>query len=227
MPERAGGGAVQLKVEAVTAGYPAIGSRLTPESLARKVAGRSGATRAAEALGACGLWESRRQPFASLSPGAQAACELIPLFAGEFGLLAIDAQLERLDPWIRGSVLELLSSRLAKGAAAVIVTSLVELAPRTDLLTIWKGGAPVFAGAYRDLERRLAWTEMTVETLREASARSLCDPFEVSVQSTDGGLKLKAKEGQALAASLLLDGYGDVRALVKRRPTPEEVLRGL
>lgn len=217
-------GAVRLLAEPAIAGFPAISSRSTPESLARKVAGRSSASLVAEAIAAAGLWNQRRIPFAILSPGQQAACELSAILAGPFGFLGIDGQLERLDPWTRRSILELLGNRLSKGAVAAIVTSLADLAPRSDVVTVWRDLSPVYAGSYQDLERRVGWTQFEVETLHEPSTRALCDPFEVSVKSVDGALSLKAKEGQALAASLLLEGYGDVKAVVERPPTPEEVL---
>lgn len=225
--ERHRKGSVRMGGDAILASPSDFSRRSTPESIARRAAGRSGASRVAEALAATRLWEDRKSTFASLAPGAQAACELLPVLASHALILGIDGQLDRLDPWTRGTVLELIGKRLGQGCAFVFATSLTELAPRTDLLTVWRAGSPVYAGTYRDLERRHGWTQIEVETLHAPSARALCDPFEVSVKAVDGGLSLKAKKGQALAASLLLDGYGDVKAVIERPPTPEEVLSGI
>jgi len=218
-------GTIRVTGEAALAGFPASAKRSTPESIARRAAGRSGASRVAEALAATQLWESRRTLVANLSPDAQAACELLPALAGSASLIGIDGQLERLDPWTRASVQSLIGKRLSQGAAVVIATNLAEIAPQADVVVIWKSGSPVYAGTYAELERRAGPSSLEIETLHEPSARALCDPYEVSIQSNDGVLTIRAKEGQALAASLLLEGYGDVKAIVHRPPTPDEVLR--
>lgn len=217
-------GTVRRSGEAVLAGDPVPAKRSTPESIARRAAGRSAAGRVAEALAATQLWDVRRTLISSLSPDAQAACELLPALAGPFRLIGIDGQLERLDPWARSDVMELLGKRLSQGAAAVIATNLAELAPKADVVAIWKGGSPIYAGTYAELERRAGPTKLEIETLHEPSARALCDPFEVRIQSKDGVLTVQAKDGQVLAARMVLDGYGDVRAVVHRPPTPAEVL---
>lgn len=219
-------GTIKLAGEARLAGEPSPSKRSTPESVARRAAGRSAASKVAEALAATQLWDERRTPFANLTSDAQAACELLPGLASPAGLIGIDGQLERLDPWTRASVFDLLGKRLAQGGTAVIASNLAELAPKTDVMVVWKAGSPVYAGTYAELERRTGWTKLEVETLHEPSARALCDPFEVSVQVVNGSMLMQAKEGQALAASLLLEGYGDVKAVVSRPPNPEEVLRG-
>lgn len=222
--ERGYRGSIRLGADVALAGYPEPTRRSTPESIARKAADRGGATRAAEALGAARLWEARRTALASLTPGQEAAAELLVPLASPAKLLVIDGEIERLDPWTKISVLDLLWRRASEGAAIILATSLPDLAARSDLLVAWKQGSPVFAGAWSEAVRRVGWTEFEVETKDDPAVRALCDPFEVRVEKAEGGLKFLAKEGQAVAARMLLEGYGDVKLVVQRPPSAEEVL---
>jgi len=225
--ERGYKGSVRLGCEVALAGYPEPTRRQTPESLARKVAGKSGASRVAEALGATALWDERRTAFAQLSPTHRQAAELIQALASPAKLLLIDGHLDALDLWTQHSAVELLSHRLAEGAAAIVVTHSPILAVKSDMCVIWKRNLLSYAGSMGDLARQKGWTHLEIETLDNIASRALCDPFEVRVQEEDGRLSMSAKEGQTLASRMLVEGYGDVRLVIQRPPSLEELLSGL
>lgn len=225
--ERAYKGGVRLGGEIVLSGHPALPKRSTPESLARKSAARGSASQVAEALAATHLWESRHSSVASLTPGQQAACELLGPLSSQAPVILVDGQLERLDPWTRASVLEQLERRAIEGAALIIATSLTALLPKSDLLVIWKSGAPIYSGSYADLEKRHGRSRIEIETTNDLAARALCDSFGIKTTIENGAISFHAMEGQELAAGLLLEGYGDVKLVLDRPPTPEELLESL
>lgn len=225
--ERGYKGGVRLGGNVVLAGHPASSKRATPESLARKFAARGGASQAAEALAATNLWDYRREAFGSLSPGQQAACELLGPLASRAQILCIDGQLERLDPWTRASVLEHVERRLVEGAVLIVVTSLTAILPKSDYLVVWRQGNPAYSGTYSQLERQRGKSRVEIETLNDPAARALVDSFGIKATAEDGSLSFQAMQGQELAAHLLLEGYGDVKLLIDRPPTPEELLNSL
>jgi ABC-type multidrug transport system ATPase subunit len=225
--DRAYRGAIRLGSEVAMAGHPALSRRATPETIAKRASGRSGASSAAEALTSVGLWEHRRASVSTLAPGQLAACELLQVLASPAPLLLIDGQLERLDPWARSGCAQLLSEKKLRGTSVVVVTNDASVAARSDLLLIWKSLQPAFVGSLAELERGVGWTKVEIETLNNAAARALVDPFEIRARQDGDELTLEAKDGQALAASLLLEGYGDVKAVVERLPTPDELIRSV
>lgn len=217
-------GSVRCEAEAALAGQPKLTRRDTPEALARRAAGRSGASRAAEALAAAGLWEARKTSAESLSSGQRAAAEMLAVLAGTAPLGVLDGQLERVDPWCRHRVLDLLNRRRSEGMAAIVATGLPELLMQFDLVVVWSHRSPAFAGPPADLARRHGPVALEVETVSQEGVRALCDPFQVRCQTTEDGVRIEADAGQSVAAHLLREGYGDVRAIITREPTPEELL---
>ena len=225
--ERGYKGGVRLGGDIALAGHPSLPKRSTPEALARKSAARGGASQVAEALAATQLWDQRRVSVSSLSPGQQAACELLGPLASRAQLMLVDGQLERLDPWTRASVWEHLERRTVEGAALVIATSVTAFLPKSDWLVVWKACAPTFSGTYADLEKRHGRSRIEIETANDPAARALCDSFGIKANLENGALSFQAMEGQGLAAGLLLEGYGDVKLVLNRPPTPEELLESL
>jgi len=225
--ERGYKGGVRLGGDIVLAAHPAPSKRASPESLARKFAARGGASQAAEALAATNLWEQRRESFGSLSPGQQAACELLAPLASRSPIMCIDGQLERLDPWTRASVLEHIERRLIEGAVLIVATSLTALLPKSDFLVVWKKGVPAYSGTYEALEKLRGQSRIEIETLNDTAARALCDSFGIKASAENGALSFQAIQGQELAAGLLLEGYGDVKLVLDRPPTPEELLEAI
>lgn len=198
--------------------------RTTPQSLAKALSGRQGATFAAEALGALGLWDDRQKPLTALSPGQRAACRLLPVLTCGPALLAVDGELDLLDPWTWPRVWDLIRERLQSGSMLVVATHRTELVPQLDTFVVLRQSKIVFAGDYEGLRRAAGPTEVIVETDDMPGVRAIAAPFEVKVEQTGSALRLTAPEGQRLAARLLVEGYGDIRAVILREPTPAELL---
>jgi ABC-type multidrug transport system ATPase subunit len=185
------------------------------------------ASKAAEILLAMQLWEARNTLIADLSPSQTAACELIEPLSSGSDLVLIDGQLDRLDPWTLRSTLDLIGKLRSTGTAFVIATNRPDLMSAFDALIVLKGGQVRFAGTVDDLLRMGPRHTLHVATENRPGVQALIAPFEVSVKQSAEGVILEAAEGQALAARLLLEGYGDVKFVVVRPPTVEEALLSL
>ncbi len=191
------------------------------------VAKATGHPKANDLLVALGLWEVRNESLADLAPGHRAAVELLPPLLSNASLLAIDGELDRLDPWSHARAWEALGELRSRGRAALIVTDRPETAAHCDVVVVLRDYRVVFAGTVETLRRLGPPHELTVTTERQAGVRALVSPFEVSIRETPEGLRMEAKDGQELAARLLKEGYGDVKFVISRAPTVEEGLQGL
>lgn len=225
--EKPGQGSVKITGEIALGDRDGLSRRATPESIARKGAGHGGATRIAEALSATRLWDVRHSALSALSDSQLTSVGLLAPLSGQAKLIGIDGLLDSLDPWTFESVTALLGKRLTEGAALVLASNRAELARRVDTVVALNHDKIVFAGSYADLERRMPTSEVVVETHEQRGVRALVAPFEVSIAETEGGLRIQAAESQKIAAKLLTEGYGDIKATVLRRPTPDELLRSL
>ncbi len=221
-----GQGKAQIRGKAVLA-RPEVKKRTTPLGLAKTFSGASGNDRLVEALNALGLWEVRNTPIASLTPAERRACELVEGLVSKPDLILIDHQLDTLDPWRLPTTLQVLQRRVASGAALVAATNLPWLARGADQIVVLRASEVVFSGSYPDLERRATPGTLEIETHQSEGVRALVAPFALEVSETSAGLRVRAREGQEVAAKLLVEGYGDVEAVVVKRPTPEELLRSL
>jgi ABC-type multidrug transport system ATPase subunit len=197
--------------------------KATPINLARH-ATRNSSSHSTHILTELRLWERRTAPTAALSPSAQAACALLDVLGSSDPSFVIDGLLDLLDPWALAGALGLLQARLSSGAIAVIGTNRPDIASRCTKLLVLKRGGVLFSGTPQQLIQRAGPMTLEVETTAKNSARALVDPLDLSVESSKQGLKLQAVDGQALAARLLTEGYGDVRAVVLRAPSFEEAL---
>lgn len=198
--------------------------RDTPMSIARETLGRGSLQRATDALSTLGLWEVRQEACTSLSPGQQAAAIFLPVILSEPALIVCDHRLDHLDPQVLANLWLVLQEHRRRGAILVYATHRPDLGERADFVLILKSGQVSFSGTPEALRRTSVETELEVGTDNRSAARALADPFEVDIEETEGGLRLSAKEGQALAAKLLLEGYGDVRYIVQRNPSFSEAL---
>lgn len=202
----------------------ALGRRLKPQNLARKSGMPNPATHATELLIATRLWEARQHTVSDLTPSQVAACELLPLLAERPDLMLIDGQLDRLDPWALRGVMDHLKGMLADGCSVVAAVNRPDILEQFDALVILVNNQLRFAGTVDDLRRAGPPHVLTVATENQPGVRSVVAPFEVSVQETSEGLRIQAREGQELAARLMLEGYGDVKMVVMRPATIEESL---
>lgn len=203
----------------------AIGRRQTPLDLLRKLPGSPGATRIAEVLSGLDLWDCRQTPITELSPGQAAACELAAAICSSSKLIVIDAKLDAIGPFVMPSALRMIGERLRDGAALVLATNIPELARKVDSIVVLKNRSVAFAGTFAELERTFGESEITIETQHQPGVRAIVAPFEVTLTKVEGGVQLRAKEGQKVAAKLLVEGYGDVKTVVLKAPDPAELLR--
>jgi ABC-type multidrug transport system ATPase subunit len=210
------------------AGWPAAikDKKLTPQHLARTGASQGQAGRASEALNATRLWEARQSPVSELSPSQQTACELLGVLSHEGELICLDGYLDLLDPWALRSTWELLRKRMTSGCGLALVTNRPDVVEQCDLVVAVSAGQVKHAGRVLDLPRK-ATHDLEVATENQAGVRALVAPFVIEVTHQSGAVKLRAEDGQQLAAKLLMEGYGDVRYVVHRQPTLEECLLGL
>jgi ABC-type multidrug transport system ATPase subunit len=223
--ERPAQGTIKLHGRAVVAGESPLPRRAKVQSYARKIA--SSVNQATEILTATRLWDVRHLSVGDLTPSQLAACDLLePLLVDE-ALVAIDGQLDQLDPWALRSVLDLMRLQMGHGRTFAVVTHRPDLIQELETLIVLRDQQVRFAGSVADLLRGGPPHEIEVATENQPAVRALVSPFQVRVSPTDQGLRLEAPEGQEIAARLLLQGYGDIKYVVVRRPTIEEALRAL
>lgn len=197
--------------------------RATPLSLAQRTAGRDEG-QCAEVLTSLGLWDDRETLVAKLPVGMAVACDLLPCLLSPAAAVVVDGLLDLLDPWAAANVMREFEDLARQGRCLVVVTNSLWVAERMGSLVALRDSEAVYAGSVADLVRRGRPSEVTVTTSDPSTAQSMADPFMLSVQKTADGLHLTAHDGQALAARLLTEGYGSVKAVVVKEPTFADVL---
>ena len=193
--------------------------RESPMSAARDILGKNAAQKATDVLSALGLWDVRQKPFQALGPTHQAAAMFVPAILREPNLLCSDHDLDHLDWQTLQNLWQVLIGLRQKGLILAYTTHRPDLGEWADFILILKGEQVVFSGTPDSLRRTAADTILEIATDNRPGVRAIADPFEVAIEDTADGLRMKAKEGQALAAKLLLEGYGDVKFIVQRPPT--------
>lgn len=201
------------------------GRRHTPQGLAKSVSKRASSSRLTEVLSGLGLWEVRQTPVLQLPEEAIAACDLLPVFLSDSPVAIIDGQLDRLDSWMRETALELVQVGRNDGRAFVISTNLLTIAQSLGWIVLVNGASPVFAGPVADLLRSTEPSELVVETDDPSTVSTMVEPFCISVRQVEGGVLLQADKGQELAAKLLTQGYGRVKAVILKEQSLASVLR--
>lgn len=196
-------------------------------STAREILGKNSAQKATDAISALGLWEVRQKAYLSLSPSQQAAAIFIPALLKEPKLLCSDHDLDHLDWPTLQSLWQVLSDMRQRGMILAFSTHRPDLGERADFVLVLKNDQLVFSGTPESLKRTVAETTLEVATDNRPGVKAIADPFEVSIEETPEGLRMATKEGQALAAKLLLEGYGDVKFLVQKPPTFAEAFSNL
>lgn len=179
---------------------------------------------ATEWLICLGLYDQRGETFGDLTPAQSLAAELVTPLLESSDLVLMDGQLDGLDPWVLSRLEERIRAEKAQGRSFVFATHRTDLAARADGVIVLRDGQVRFAGSVEDLLRTGPPHTLQVETRESGGVRALVEPFEVSVRTEGDGLRMEAKEGQALAARLLLEGYGDIRFVIVRPTTFEEAL---
>jgi ABC-type sulfate/molybdate transport systems ATPase subunit len=220
--ERSGQGTVHVG-GSISAAVEELPRRVKLQAVAKSAA-RSTKV-GSDALVALGLSQARLKSVSDLTPGQEVAARLIDPLASPSAVALIDGLLDLLDPWRLEHVLRFMRS--CHDRAFVVTSNRPDLLERFDLLIVLSSGRVSFAGTPGELVRSTSSSSLTIFTDDQAGVRALVEPFEASVSVSDGHLAIQAKSGQELAASLLLEGYGDVRTVVLRPPTLGEALLAL
>lgn len=217
---------VGLSVEGpvVVAEPPSLEKRLTIQRWALDLAGKKRREDIAEALSALGLWDDRRVALTNLTPGLRQAAYLLPCLLEPSDLIVIDQLADGLDPWTSEGFWTALEARCATGSAVVLSTHRVDLALRGHGLIVLGRHGGVFAGAIGDLIDRTDSEELHVETDRPELVRQISAPFVLEAEETPYGMKLTSPRGQELSARLLLEGYGSIKAVHRKRISLESAV---
>ena len=180
-------------------------------------------------LALLGLWEQRHRTIAELSPGQIAAAEIFTTFATSdpVSLVLLDGQMDALDVPTRRQLELFLADQRSSGLIVVAATHDLGMAERSDVIAVLDDSHFKFVGSPADLIRRGGPAEITVETREHLAVRALVEPFSIFAERLESGWKLRAEEGQAVAAKLLTEGYGDVKWITIQTPTLAEALEKL
>ena len=217
-----------MSIQGSVAFATAFASRKPKVGSLAKFQGHQGrSSRITELLLATRLWDRRTDSLADLSDSELAAAELLGPLSQDSNLLLIDGQLDRLDPWVFRSVMAVLGEKMNQGTAVVAVTNRPDVIKELGTLVVLSDYAIKFAGSVVDLLRHGPNHEVTVKTKNQPGVRALVEPFRVSVQPCEDGIRFFAPEGQDLVAHLLREGYGDIEFITLKQPTIEEALSRL
>lgn len=183
--------------------------------------------RVTESLDALGLWPYRKMALSELTDQQLQASSILPSLIGRHEIIVIDQTLDSMDPMTMDKTLAIIRKRLKSGACAVIGTHCPEVAQWADLICVLKSKEIFFVGSPQEVIQSAGPSIVTVATDRRSAITALSEPFAVTVTEREGEVCFEAMEGQALAAKMLLEGYGDVRFTVIRRPTFRNALARL
>lgn len=203
---------------------PEWSRRETPLSIVREILGKTSPQAATDILTALGIWEVRQKACHNLTSGQQVAASFLQVLLRPAELVCVDGFLDQVDLLTFEQIWSSLQAARREGAILAYVTNQPEIAERADFVLVLRGEQFVFSGTPDALRRTTVETEIEVRTENRAGVKALVDPFEVAIRDSPEGLRLSAKEGQAIAAKLLQEGYGDVNFIVVRQPTFREAL---
>ena len=198
--------------------------RDTPISIARDLVGKGSLQRVSEALSALGLWDFRQKACVSLTRSQQSAASFLPALLGGADLVCVDQSFDCVDWLVLESLWCAFQDLRREGAVIAFATHRPDLGERSDHVLLLKGESFAFSGSPDALKRTIGTTQLTVGTNNRPGVHSIADAFEVELEETPDGLRITAKEGQALAAKLISEGYGDVQYVLQRAPTFAEAL---
>ncbi len=201
-----------------------IGARVTPESVAIRVQSSDDIDERVEVLSVLGLWEVRKSALTKLTQSQRAACQILPLFLTRGAVLCADGTLDALDPWVLPGTLARLSQRCGKGSSLVAITSRPDIAEALGHLAIMENRSIKVCGPIPDLLGAHLPDQLMVSCDDPSAINGITDSFEVEARAVDGGMVYRAKAGQELAARMLTEGYGRVRAVVHVRHTVQDLL---
>jgi ABC-2 type transport system ATP-binding protein len=183
--------------------------------------------RTTETLVAAGLWNQRNIGVEHLTPSQSSAACVMPALSQPTEIILIDMLLDWVDPIVQTTIWNELSRLRQSGVIVIVATHSTQIIEQCDALLVLRDQNFAYSGSIEHLRERSQPYEFTVETDRHLAIKNMIEPFCVQVEETSGGLLLKTFEHQKVAQKLLLDGYGDVKYIVKRQPSFADLVREL
>ncbi len=184
--------------------------------------GNVGPNEQTEVLSALGLWEVRQQFVEELPKELFIACEIAEELMSESMLLVWDGKLDVVDPITRSGAMRLIGSNPTRNV--VVTSNNLEACACFDYVIVLREYQSCFAGKTGDLAARDGVRSIEIESHMQPGLRALTEPFRAQVTREGSKIRIVAEEGQDLAASLLRDGYGDIRLLVTERRSLQEII---
>jgi hypothetical protein len=178
----------------------------------------------ARSLTALGLWSELDRDVSSFDAESAAAVRCAHALAQPGRLLTLGRLLDPLAPGRLAGALGLLDELLSEGAAAVCATCRADVAERMGHIVAMRGPEPAFVGSAAELIQRTGASEVVVETEDPSTVATMAEPFALRVTAQPGELRIQAADGQSLAARLLTEGYGRIRAVTVRSATLQDAL---
>jgi ABC-2 type transport system ATP-binding protein len=178
-----------------------------------------------EMLQGLGLAGRERDRAETLSGGLRRRVDLARGLLHGPELLLLDEPSTGLDPAARREVWTILSRlRERDGVTVLLTTHLMDEAERCDRLALLDGGHLVLTGTPEERKVRIGGDVLALEAREPEPLRPRIEErFGLEVASVDGGLRIEAPEGHALAARLAEAFPGEIDSIRVGRPTLEDV----
>jgi hypothetical protein len=171
-----------------------------------------------------GLWDDRDTPCHKLGWRKLAACRLIPPLVARDGLWVVDGELDAVDLRVAVDFCDEMAEPGEQKKALVAATSSPTVVQRLGSVLVLRHFGAAFTGTVEELVRTARPSEVVVQTPDPGAVAAMCEPFALRVEVDSNQVTVSSPEGQTLAARLVTEGYGSVRAVVVRQP---DVLQSL
>lgn len=183
---------------------------------------------ATDIIAALGLWEQRKVPMTRLAASYEAElCVLEALFA-EPDLLVLDHEFDRLDLHTLQEIMRVCKANDFWQMAVVAVSQSASVASHARQIIGFCGQECSFAGSPEELVSQTRSDDYEVGSNRFEAIQQMVAPLEIEVESIGESIhRFSAPAGQGVAMKLLVEGYGDVKFVTRRRPTLEGAIANL
>lgn len=217
-------GRIRLYGSAHFAADSLLPKRSTPQTIAKRAAGKGSADRLTVALTLLGLWDEKLTPIDELSASQRQAAMLIPSLLSDEDAVLADGSFDLLDPVVREAAFKYVRERAAQGQTWMIATHDLSLARKADSLILLASGNVAFCGSIEAFMTEREPVQIDVQTSNVPSVKALVEPFAIDLEERANGLRFRARKGQSLAARLLALGYGDVKVVTVQQPRFEDLV---
>lgn len=170
-------------------------------------------------LEAFDLWDVRAAPGRSLTPSQRVGAALADACSMGPEVLLVDCSLDALPTPVALRALDELHRLARLGCAVLVGTRMAWIAERTTRVILLDEGRILADDSPERLVTTTEGEEIEVETADPLALRQIMEPWRVRVEEVAGGLRFVTAEGQERVNRLLQEGYGTVRAVVRRTAT--------